>query len=275
MRVRGLSAPRREALVTPPVANPTRKEVRLSEPRQYEYPKTVQLQAAAQSPIPPRDSSRVLTFSIASERVMAGLFGSIRLEINADSVDMSRLEVGLLSFVGDHDTTALIGRMVEMTIQGTPPLLYGAAELSKSARADRYLAEIDDGVRSGVSPGFIILETEAIKKNDPDYDGEFSFSVTRWEPYEISSTPIPRNQDARILGRMSMDAKRTDPPAIIRGHDIHSMSLGLARAVLRKGGGSPEQREKLGLFVRTYQAALEQGTSLDEAAARAQESIGR
>ena len=58
------------------------------------------------------------------------------------------------------------------------------------------MAEVDDLMtRQGFSPGFLIHETETLSEGDPGYDPDqmFQIVVTRWEPYEISSsTAIPR-----------------------------------------------------------------------------------
>ena len=68
------------------------------------------------APVGPRKGRTVLDFVAASEYQMAGFMGTIQLRIDRDSVDLSRLENGLLSLAIDHDVSRLMGRVVEATV---------------------------------------------------------------------------------------------------------------------------------------------------------------
>ena len=71
-----------------------------------------------------------------------------------------------------------------------------------------------------------------------------------------------------------MNNNLTSGPNLIHGGDVHSLSIGVAKAVLRGASGTPAQREKLSRFVTEYESALAQGSSRDAAAALAQVAIG-
>ena len=234
----------------------------------------------ARAPVAARKGRRVLEFTAASEYQMAGFLGTIQLRINRDSVDLSRLELGLLSLAIDHDTTRLMGRVTEATIySGRLDML---AEVGDTPTATNAMAEIDDLVRQGFSPGFLIHETETLSEGDPGYDESqmFQIVVTRWEAYEISTTAVPRSPDARLRGVASMgnviamDDGITGAPELVSTSDLIGLSLSAGREVLRSGGGSERQRAKLTEFFKVFETGLERGLSRDAAAAAAKAETG-
>ena len=229
----------------------------------------------ARAPIAPRKGRRVLEFTAASDSPMQAFMGTIQLRINRDSVDLGRLELGLLSLAVDHDTTQLMGRVVEGTIYaGRLDML---AEVSTTPTATNTMAEIDDLLRQGFSPGFLIHETEVIDPDHPDYDEDQYMQVicTKWEPYEISSTAIPRNPNARLRGVASMNSNGImDAPELVSTSDLIGLSLSAARQVLRSGSGSESQREKLTEFFEAFETGIENGLSRDVAAAAAKLVVG-
>ena len=221
----------------------------------------------ARAPIGPRKGRTVLDFVAADETPMQSFMGTLALRINPDAVDLSRLESGLLSLAIDHDAGKLMGRVFEATIgSGQLAML---AEVSDTPTATNTMAEIADLTRQGFSPGFIIHATEVIDPDHPDYDEKemFQIEVTRWEPFEISSTSIPRNPNARLRGVASMNSNAMmDAPEILHREDMVGLSLAAGRQVLRSGSGSEGQREKLEKFFSAYETGLENGLSRDKAA---------
>ncbi len=234
----------------------------------------------AKAPIAARKGRRVLEFTAASEYEMAGFMGTIQLRINADSVDLGRLELGLLSLAVDHDTSRLMGRITKATIH--PGRLDMEAEISTTPTATEAMAEVDDLVRQGFSPGFLIHETETLSEGDPGYDEKemFQIVVTRWTPYEISSTAVPRNPNARLKGVASMgnviamDDGITGAPDLVSTSDLVGMSLEAGRQVLASGKGSAAQRATLKQFYALFNAGLERGLTRDVAAAAAKAETG-
>ena len=170
----------------------------------------------------------------------------------------------------DHDSTRLLGRVVEATVY--PGQLDMRAEVSTTPTATNAMAEIDDLMRAGFSPGFLIHETETLSEGDRGFDENemFQIVVTRWEPYEISSTAIPRNRDAKLRGVASMNSNGImDAPEILSREDMIGLSLSAARQVLASGKGSDSQRSRLKAFFKLYAVGLESGLSRDLAATAA------
>ena len=227
------------------------------------------------APVGPRKGRTVLDFVAATDAEMDGFMGTIRLQIDADSVDLGRLSGGVMALCVDHNTSALMGRVTEATVY--PGRLDMVAEVGDTPTATEAMAEIDDLMRAGFSPGFLIHETEVIDADHPDYDEDqmFQIEVTRWEPYEISSTAIPRNPNARLRGVASMNSNAImDAPEILNRDDMIGLSLAAGRKVLASGKGTDAQRSKLTEFFKLYDAGVERGLTRDVAATAAKSVAG-
>ena len=231
------------------------------------------------APIAARKGRTVLEFTAASEYQMAGFMGTIQLQINRDSVDLTRIGLGLCPLAVDHDTSRLMGRVVEATIYaGRLDML---AEISDTPTATNAMDEIDDLTRGGFSPGFIIEKTETLSEGDRGYDPDqmFQIVVTRFEIYEVSSTAIPRSPDARLKGVASMenvislDDAITGAPEIVHREDLIGLSLAAGRKALQGGTGTDRQRSKLSEFFELYEVGLENGLGRDVAAQAAKRLV--
>ena len=232
------------------------------------------------APVGPRKGRRVLEFTAASDRPMVAFLGTLALRINPDSVDLRRLELGIMSLAVDHDSSRLMGRVTEATIYSSGRLDM-LAEVGDTPTATNAMAEIDGLVRAGFSPGFLIHETETLSEGDRGYDPDqmFQIVVTRFEIYEVSSTAIPRSPDARLKGVASMGnvidmEKLTGAPQVVHTSDLIGLSLEAGRQVLASGKGSERQRAMLEEFFAAFDAALENGLTRDAAATAAKAATG-
>ena len=224
------------------------------------------------APVGPRKGRTVLEFTAATDSPMVAFLGTIQLRIDRDSVDLGRLESGVMALAVDHDVKLLMGRVTEGTIHSGR--LDMKAEVGGTPTARSAMSEIDDLMRQGFSPGFIIHETEVIDPDHPDYDEDKYMQIVceKWEPYEISSTAIPRNRDARLKGVASMgnviamDDVITGAPELVSREDLVGLSLAAARQVLASGKGSERQRSKLEEFFKAFDTGLENGLTRDVAA---------
>ena len=230
------------------------------------------------APVGPRKGRTVIDFTAATDAEMESFMGTIQLQIDAESVDLSRLSGGVLSLAVDHDTSKLMGRVVEATIY--PGRLDMLAEVSTTATATEAMAEISDLTRAGFSPGFLIEKVRILDEDDESYDPDQYMQIVceKWEPYEISSTAIPRNPSARLRGIASMNRNGSnavmDAPEILHREDLIGLSLAAGREVLRSGSGSESQREKLEEFFKVFDAGLGDGLSRDAAAVAAKVAVG-
>ena len=226
------------------------------------------------APVGPREGRRVLDFVAATDAEMEAFMGTIKLKIDAESVDLSRLSGGVLSLALDHDVSQLMGRITEATIH--PGRLDMEAEVGDTPTARSAMTEIDDLTRAGFSPGFLIHEVRILDEDDESFDPDKYMQIVceKWEPYEVSSTAIPRNRDAKLRGVASMNSAIMDARELVSTSDLVGMSLAAGREVLASGQGSERRRAKLEEFFKVFDAGLERGLSRDVAAAEAKAETG-
>ena len=176
--------------------------------------------------------NRTFTIRLADETRMPGLFSGLVLK--TDGVMLGRIRSrGGLSLYGDHQTNIPMGRVTRgYTDDGA---VYVEGELVETVRSRPLIEELDGGLRSGASPGFIIHEARL--EDDPDNEGEYVMVVTRWEPYEGSATGIPRNANAgftRLGGRAvnaTAPAQRQAAQDAVEGIDLEKVKADAVRAV--------------------------------------------
>ena len=219
---------------------------------------------------------------------MPAMFGTVRLRCEVGSVDLSRVESGLMALAVDHDVTRLAGRVISATI--TPGKLDMVAEIGNTPTAKQALAEMREYMRRGFSPGFVISAAEPLPADDPAFDKDLMQTViTDFMPYEASTTAIPRSGRALLRGIASMEGimdgsmegrpmttqtTGLDAPEIVHFDDPVGLSISAGRAALRSGKGSKLQRKRLGEFFRVFDDERAAGRSQDEAAALAKEASG-
>ena len=133
------------------------------------------------------------TLIYATQELMPSMFGSMRLRVDRDSVDMSRLTAASgLSLLAGHDSETPLGRVTRAELHDG--VGYMSVRLESTTRAEPYLEELRAGTRIGISPGFIILESQFIEE-----DNEVIMEITRFQPYEVSATSIPKMMSAAII----------------------------------------------------------------------------
>ena len=137
----------------------------------------------------------LLTLLAANEAKMSGLFSDIKLSLKRGACDLSRISSAAgMPMLFDHAGDLPAGRIRDARIRDRS--LYATAEVIQTPRNRDHLTELRAGLRPGLSPGFLINDAVL----EEDQDGEYCLVVTSWTPYEISSTPIPRNPAAAVLG---------------------------------------------------------------------------
>ena len=143
---------------------------------------------------------------------MAGAF--VRMQLVTSGVILDRVtSQGGLSLYADHDTSVPIGRVTRAYTEGDA--LFVEGELATTARSAPLIEELDNSLRSGASPGFLIWASELVEDDD-----EYILRITKWEPYEASTTGIGRNPHAGLTHldppesrRASMSPGPTSRPA--------------------------------------------------------------
>jgi HK97 family phage major capsid protein len=168
----------------------------------------------------------LVEIAISSEAPYERWFGIEILRHSADAIDMTRLGDGRHPLLLNHDTDNQIGVIQKAWIDDDK-VLRGLVKFSRSALGQEIKQDVEDGIRSHVSVGYMIDEIEEIERaedgservvrtlsgeeftremraqhGDDFYrsglaaargkgDTPPTFVVTRWCPFEGSIVPVP------------------------------------------------------------------------------------
>lgn len=163
----------------------------------------------------------VLVFPFSSEEpyLRAGFFEDPWIEIlghKSDEVDLSRLNAGapvLLNHgMGSTDNAPLrsVGKTTRAWIENGRG--YVEVKMSRRAGMEPLLQDIEDGIISNVSVGYLINERELIKeiKDSPN-----EYRVTKWQPIEVTLCDIPADSTVGIGRSINKTEERTVEKEIV------------------------------------------------------------
>ena len=134
------------------------------------------------------EDARTLTLSFSSEAPVERWFGTEVLSHSPGSVDLTRLN-SRAALLANHDLNDQIGVIESAKIEDGRGI--ATVRFSKSERGEEFYQDVLDGIRSGVSVGYVIDEMEERT--------ERVFEATRWSPHEISLVSTPADLSATTL----------------------------------------------------------------------------
>lgn len=188
--------------------------------------------------------ARTVELAFSSEEPYERWWGVEILDHAAGSVNLERLNDGRHPLLLNHETEDQIGVVESVTI-GTDRVGRAVVRFGRSELAEEIFQDVQDGIRSLVSVGYMINEMEADEKNQEtgevttrklsfaDFqsemrslhgddcferatkamDAEPVFRVTGWTPFEISVVSIPADPTVGI-GRSVSDGLTNATPAL-------------------------------------------------------------
>ena len=126
------------------------------------------------------EETRTVTLSFSSEAPVERFFGTEVLSHSPEAVDLTRLNARA-ALLANHDLNDQIGVIESAKIENGRGI--ATVRFSKSERGELFYQDLLDGIRSGVSVGYVIEEMEE--------KSERVFEATRWSPHEISMVSTP------------------------------------------------------------------------------------
>ena len=123
-----------------------------------------------------------------AERQGRYVYGTEILLHGPENVDMSWIESGHAPFLKDHDTRQQCGVITGAILRDKTITVTGL-KFSKSQIGQDVQCDIDEGIRSNVSIGYII--DELVEAVAPTRDKPGVYHATKWRVYEASSVAIP------------------------------------------------------------------------------------
>src|SRR6516225_5590213 len=119
-----------------------------------------------------------------------------------DAILDARLKSGAVPFLLDHDKARIAGKILDYAVADNRGL--ATAKISRSAIGTEFLQDAQDGIRTEISVGYYPKELKLTGMRG----GVKEFTVSRWEPYEISSVGVPADYSVGI-GRGNEEMMRS------------------------------------------------------------------
>ncbi|WP_180183696.1 phage major capsid protein [Acinetobacter sp. YH01020] len=136
---------------------------------------------------------RTVELSFSSETEVGRWFGVEILDHSPGAIEFSRLNTRA-PFLMDHNSRDQVGVVENAWLDQSQRKGRALVRLSKSARGEEILQDIDDLIRTNISVGYNIKK--AILKEQREHDDVYL--ITEWQPYEISLVSIPADTNVGV-----------------------------------------------------------------------------
>lgn len=153
------------------------------------------------------EAARTVELAFASELPYERYWGVEILDCTPASVRLGRLS-NRGPLLCDHNTTDHIG-VIESVQLGADRVGRAKVRFGRSERAEEKFRDVLDGISCHVSVGYQIIAAQLVES----VDGQDTYRVTDWEPYEISLVSVPADTTVGI-GR-SADTAGPNPVILI------------------------------------------------------------
>lgn len=147
------------------------------------------------------EPDRCVELAFSSEEPYRRHWGIEILDHGPGSIDTKFIGGGTAPLLVDHDPTALIGVVEEVSL-GADRVARARVRFGKSDRAEREFRDVQDKIRRNVSVGYRIKRMK-LEKSSVVEENE-TYRVTEWEPLEISLVSIPADTTVGV-GRSATD----------------------------------------------------------------------
>ncbi|RZG78356.1 phage major capsid protein [Acinetobacter sp. WCHAc060033] len=149
---------------------------------------------------------RTVELSFSSETEVGRWFGVEILDHSNGAIDFSRLNTRA-PFLMDHNPRDQVGVVENSWLDNSQRKGRALVRLSKSARGEEILQDIDDLIRTNISVGYTIKK--AILKEQREHDDVYL--ITEWQPYEISLVSIPADTNVGVGRSAIVNNENSEP----------------------------------------------------------------
>lgn len=146
--------------------------------------------------------ARTVELAFASELPYERWWGVEVLDCTPTAMRQGRIGNGRAPLLCDHDTRDQVGVVQSVTI-GADRVARAVVRFGKGERASEIFQDVVDGIRANVSVGYLIHKAQLVETND---DGDDTYRVTDWEPYEVSIVSVPADASVGV-GRSAEDPR--------------------------------------------------------------------
>ncbi len=138
------------------------------------------------------DAARTVSLAFSSEAPYERYYGTEILDHGAASVRLDRLKNGGAVLL-NHDTECHVG-VVEQVAIGPDRVGRAVVRFGKIGDADEAFKDVQDGIKRHVSVGYFVHSMVL----ESTQNGDETYRVMDWEPFEISLVPIPADPTVGI-----------------------------------------------------------------------------
>lgn len=213
------------------------------------------------------NENKTVELSFSSEEPYQRFFGYEILSHKKEAVDFNRLK-NSAPLLLDHDHTKQIGVVEDVYLDGSKAR--AVVRFSKnSSLATEIFADISDGIRKNVSVGYSVKEMELTGTKD-EID---EYTVTKWEPFEISVVSVPADQsvgfgrsdeapkgEVKILNNSKKEASMPKEKQDVDVAAAQAEARTAERTRAREIGAIGAKHNMVDMATK----AIEDGTSVDE-----------
>ena len=157
--------------------------------------------------------ARTVELAFSSEAEVQRWWGIEVLSHDTGAVVLARLQDGAPLLV-NHDTDDQVGVIESVSIdadrRGRAVVRFGRSE-----RAEEIFRDVQDGIRKHVSVGYLIHEAKLTEERD----GEDVWTITSWEPFEISIVPVPADISVGVGRNLESPNPEPEPKKETRNMD--------------------------------------------------------
>lgn len=150
--------------------------------------------------------NRTVELAFSSEAEVQRWFGLEILDHSPGAVVLDRLQDGAPLLV-DHECEDQVG-VVESVSIGADRRGRAVVRFGRSERAEEIFRDVQDGIRKHVSVGYIIHDAKLTEERD----GVEVWTITSWEPYEISIVPVPADISVGVGRNLEGTAIQSSKP---------------------------------------------------------------
>lgn len=150
---------------------------------------------------------RTAILSFASEQPVQRWYGAEILQIDAESVNLSRIDNGLGVLLFNHDRNAVLGKILRAWVDEEQRKVYAEVQFDEDEQSERIWQKVVSGTLRGVSVGYAVDNWEEVAAGKQSSSGRVigpAYVGLRWTPLEISIVSVPAD-DSVGVGREMED----------------------------------------------------------------------
>ena len=134
------------------------------------------------------DTGRDMEITALDGSVVDRGWATLQFEITQAAADLSRVEMGVVPYLNEHDRTQQIGAVISARVEGQQ--LKANVRWANNSQAAEVREMVQDGIRRGVSVGVVWDKEDADVSQYPGSE-IYHFNIRNWQLLEISSVSVP------------------------------------------------------------------------------------